>query len=169
MSRDKITVHLLLVTDICLSITAVALFSTAYAGDLRIQLWENGGAEGWNSDPKQRVYYYANYREPPEIPLIWSQRYAEAVWLCGVLTFWFSELTPCDLQAFRWQPWSRPSCAALRTGAHRHVCFRPNDSSFLEHLRLHLDTGMAEQCGCPGFWRRHRPRASECPPVVPDA
>lgn len=74
MGRDKITVHLPLVADTCLSITAVALFSTAYAGDLRIQLWENGGAEGWNSDPKQRVYYYADYREPPEIPLIWSQR-----------------------------------------------------------------------------------------------
>lgn len=36
-------------------------------------LWEAGGAEGWNSDPEQRVYFYANYEQPPEIPLVWSQ------------------------------------------------------------------------------------------------
>ncbi|KAG7142141.1 hypothetical protein HYQ45_001418 [Verticillium longisporum] len=70
--------RLLLVIDFCISVTAVGLFSSAYLGHHRDRLWEFGGVEGWNSNPKERVYFYANYKEPPVIPLIWTQRLTDA-------------------------------------------------------------------------------------------
>lgn len=74
MDRFKVANHLLLLADFCLSVSVTALSSAAYAGDFSSKLWENGGAEGWNSDPRQRIYFYANYQEPPEIPTIWSEQ-----------------------------------------------------------------------------------------------
>ncbi|EQB53344.1 hypothetical protein CGLO_06933 [Colletotrichum gloeosporioides Cg-14] len=53
---------------------ALALFGIAYPDRFRSRLWRNGGEEGWCSNPRLRIYFYANYEEPPEIPLIWSQR-----------------------------------------------------------------------------------------------
>lgn len=65
----------LFVAELCVCLATVILFGFAYPDRFRTQLWQNGGDEGWNSDPKQRIYFYANYKTPPEIPLIWSQRY----------------------------------------------------------------------------------------------
>jgi hypothetical protein len=73
-SRRRIAHAALLVAEFCVTITALALCLWGYPDRFRSRLWENGGAQGWNSDPKQRIYYYANYEEPPEVPLIWSQR-----------------------------------------------------------------------------------------------
>ncbi|PNH38095.1 hypothetical protein VD0004_g8712 [Verticillium dahliae] len=42
------------------------------------KLWEFGGVEGWNSNPNEGVYFYANYKGPPVIPLIWTQRLTDA-------------------------------------------------------------------------------------------
>lgn len=63
-----------LVVEVCLALLATALFGFAYPNRFRTRLWFNGGVEGWNSNPKSRIYYYANHREPPAIPLIWTQR-----------------------------------------------------------------------------------------------
>lgn len=64
----------LLGLEIVITTAAVFLFGLAYPDRFRSRLWGNGGVEGWNSDPNERIYFYANHREPPEIPLIWSQR-----------------------------------------------------------------------------------------------
>lgn len=53
---------------------ALALFGIAYPDHFRSRLWRDGGEEGWCSNPRLRIYFYANSEEPPEIPLIWSQR-----------------------------------------------------------------------------------------------
>ena len=63
-----------MLVDLVLAITLVSLFASAYPDGFRTALWQNGGSEGWNSDPQQRVYNYANYRESPPIPLSWDQR-----------------------------------------------------------------------------------------------
>ncbi|KAF9876643.1 hypothetical protein CkaCkLH20_06051 [Colletotrichum karsti] len=55
-------------------IAALVLFGVAYPDRFRSRLWRNGGEEGWCSNPRLRIYFYANHEEPPEIPLIWSQR-----------------------------------------------------------------------------------------------
>lgn len=58
-----------------LIITIICLFLVGYPAATRKALWEEGGEHGFNSDPKMRIYFYANYVQPPEIPYIWSRRY----------------------------------------------------------------------------------------------
>ncbi|KAL1801408.1 hypothetical protein ACET3X_001750 [Alternaria dauci] len=59
--------------DLILAIVLLSLFATIYPGRFRTPLWQEGGTKGWNSDPHQRVYDYANYRKSPPIPLIWDE------------------------------------------------------------------------------------------------
>ena len=56
-----------------LVLTSFSLLAYNYSDSARMALWEEGGVLGLNSDPKLRIYFYANHREPPEIPFIWSQ------------------------------------------------------------------------------------------------
>ncbi|KAK2038479.1 hypothetical protein LZ31DRAFT_559558 [Colletotrichum somersetense] len=84
--ETKITDKLLLAGDLCISATAVGLFWSAFSGGFREKLWEYGGIEGWNSNPNHRVYFYANYEEPPEIPLIWSQSLSDATLAVALLS-----------------------------------------------------------------------------------
>ncbi|KAH6652504.1 hypothetical protein BKA67DRAFT_536242 [Truncatella angustata] len=62
-----------LTIEVVLMLVMVTLFCCAYSDHYRTSLWEAGGEKGWNSNPRLRIYYYANHREPPEIPLIWNQ------------------------------------------------------------------------------------------------
>lgn len=64
--------YYLLVVELVLAVVTFCLFWNEYVGDLRPELWELGGKNGWNSNPKLRLYYYANHREPPPVPLVWS-------------------------------------------------------------------------------------------------
>ncbi|KAH8179910.1 hypothetical protein LIA77_01429 [Sarocladium implicatum] len=73
-ARDK----LLLILEALLCYTLLVLFALAYPDQYRSKLWENGGEMGWNSNPKLRIYFYANHKEPPEIPLIWTQRLTDS-------------------------------------------------------------------------------------------
>lgn len=77
-----------LAAEFLIAFATLVLFTVIYADDLRTTLWEIGGDEGWNSNPRLRIYYYANHREPPEVPLIWSQRYA------------FPDLTACTRSTY---------------------------------------------------------------------
>lgn len=60
--------------ELLLIVVSVSLFAHGYPKNTRIALWEEGGAQGFNSNPKLRIYFYANHLDPPEIPFIWSQR-----------------------------------------------------------------------------------------------
>lgn len=72
---SQITAHRLVVLiELLLGIITFSLFCSAYPDQYRTKLWHIGGEHGWNSDPSLRIYFYANYKDPPEIPLIWSQR-----------------------------------------------------------------------------------------------
>lgn len=64
----------LITLEMAITTTAMVLFSLEYPVEFRSRLWENGGELGYNSNPNQRIYFYANHREPPEVPYIWSQR-----------------------------------------------------------------------------------------------
>ncbi|PVH93325.1 hypothetical protein DM02DRAFT_541747 [Periconia macrospinosa] len=59
--------------ELGLATALILLFACAHSNEYRNILWTAGGAQGWNSDPSLRVYFYANYREPPPIPAIWDQ------------------------------------------------------------------------------------------------
>ena len=54
-------------------LSTLALFAYGYPNATRDALWE-GGVHQFNSNPKLRIYFYANHLEPPDIPYIWSQR-----------------------------------------------------------------------------------------------
>ncbi|KAF4964699.1 hypothetical protein FSARC_7406 [Fusarium sarcochroum] len=77
----------LILLEMAISTTAVVLFSLEYPASFRSRLWENGGEEGWNSNPNQRIYFYANHREPPEVPLLWSQRLSTSNLAIAILGF----------------------------------------------------------------------------------
>jgi hypothetical protein len=61
------------IIEAALVVINLVLFSYGYPDALRTALWEEGGSKGFNSDPNLRIYFYANYLNPPAIPFIWSQ------------------------------------------------------------------------------------------------
>ena len=63
----------LLVIEIPLTIALLALFGIADPDTYRTKLWRNGSLKGFNSDPSEILYAYANYR-PISVPLIWSKQ-----------------------------------------------------------------------------------------------
>ncbi|KAG9235424.1 hypothetical protein BJ875DRAFT_504034 [Amylocarpus encephaloides] len=54
-------------------IAALALFGIASPNLYRTKLWQIGADNGFNSNPKQILYAYANYRPIPKTPFVWSQ------------------------------------------------------------------------------------------------
>ncbi|KAH7131433.1 hypothetical protein B0J13DRAFT_104470 [Dactylonectria estremocensis] len=87
MARPTKLSFTLLALELAASVTAVVLFGLAYPDRFRSKLWSNGGVEGWNSNPNLRIYFYANHVEPPEIPLIWSQRLTDSNLAIAILSF----------------------------------------------------------------------------------
>ncbi|RSL68395.1 hypothetical protein CEP54_002822 [Fusarium duplospermum] len=85
MARIKVPLSLLLV-EMFIALTVVILFGLAYPDRFRSRLWENGGEEGWNSNPNKRIYFYANHQEPPEVPYIWQKRLTESNLGIAILT-----------------------------------------------------------------------------------
>ncbi|KAJ9664279.1 hypothetical protein H2201_005271 [Coniosporium apollinis] len=61
----------LLVLEFPLTVAMLTLFGIASPNLYRTKLWQEGADHGWNSDPSEVVYSFANY-EPQKIPLVWS-------------------------------------------------------------------------------------------------
>ena len=57
-----------------LSVAALALYGIASPDLYRTQFWQEGSNHGWNSNPNQLIYAYANYK-PISPPLPWSGKY----------------------------------------------------------------------------------------------
>ncbi|KAF7949429.1 uncharacterized protein EAE97_002938 [Botrytis byssoidea] len=75
-----------LLIEVHLIVIIISLFLIGYTDATRKALWEEGGQHGFESDPKMRIYFYANYLQPPEIPFIWSRRYTEFNLASGIFT-----------------------------------------------------------------------------------
>ncbi|KAI9824623.1 MAG: hypothetical protein M1832_001713 [Thelocarpon impressellum] len=63
----------LMAFEFCATVAILALFGIAAPDLFRTKLWKEGGRLGFNSDPNEILYAYANYRPIPKIPLVWSQ------------------------------------------------------------------------------------------------
>lgn len=61
----------LLVIELPLTVGMLVLFGIADGDTYRTKLWQNGSDYGFNSNPNEILYAYANYR-PISVPLIWS-------------------------------------------------------------------------------------------------
>ncbi|GKT40316.1 uncharacterized protein ColSpa_00497 [Colletotrichum spaethianum] len=90
----------LLCLEASVVVATLILFGIAYPDRFRSRLWRNGGEEGWCSNPRLRIYFYANHEEPPEIPLIWSQRLTTSNMATAVLaaSIFFARLMMAALQ-----------------------------------------------------------------------
>ena len=66
--------YALFILEIPLTITLLVLFSIADTDNYRNRLWQNGSDRGFNSNPNEILYSYANY-QPIDVPLIWSSLY----------------------------------------------------------------------------------------------
>lgn len=76
----KLMVALFLI-EFPFTVAALALYGIADPDLYRTTLWQNGSDAGFNSNPNEILYAYANYR-PISVPLIWSQLYASTVYIC---------------------------------------------------------------------------------------
>lgn len=65
---------MLIAIEIPLVIAVLALFGIADPDTYRTKLWQNGSDQGFNSNPNEILYDYANYR-PVHIPVVWSMLY----------------------------------------------------------------------------------------------
>lgn len=70
--RTPRTMNGLFVFELLLSIAALALFGIAQPDLYRTRFWKEGSLHGWNSNPNEIIYAYANHR-PIHTPLPWSQ------------------------------------------------------------------------------------------------
>lgn len=60
------------VIELIIEVAALALYGIAQPDLYRTRLWKEGSDHGWNSNPNEIIYAYANYR-PIKTPLPWSQ------------------------------------------------------------------------------------------------
>ena len=57
----------LMIFELPLSVAALALYGIASPDLYRTRFWQEGSDQGWNSNPNQLVYAYANYA-PSQCP-----------------------------------------------------------------------------------------------------
>jgi ABC-type proline/glycine betaine transport system permease subunit len=86
----------LMVIELAGTIPALALFGIASPDLYRTNLWAVGYANGFNSDPKQILYAYANYRPLPKTPFVWSQTLTDYNVAVSVLSM-FVLLVKCSM------------------------------------------------------------------------
>ncbi|KAH8886039.1 hypothetical protein GQ53DRAFT_613188, partial [Thozetella sp. PMI_491] len=71
--------------ELIIVVPTLAVFILLWSYDTRTKLWVIGAENGWNSNPKLRIYYYANHQEPPAVPLVWSQTLADSTLAIAIL------------------------------------------------------------------------------------
>lgn len=65
----------LFIIEFAFTIAALALYGIADPDLYRTKLWQNGSDLGFNSNPNELLYAYANYK-PISVPPVWSSLYA---------------------------------------------------------------------------------------------
>lgn len=72
----------LFVVEMLITIAALALYGIASPDLYRTKLWKEGSNHGWNSNPNEIVYAYANHR-PIEYPTPWDGLYVQEFRQCS--------------------------------------------------------------------------------------
>lgn len=63
-----------MIFELPVSVAVLALYGIASPDLYRTRFWQEGSDQGWNSNPNQLIYAFANYN-PISAPLPWSQLY----------------------------------------------------------------------------------------------
>lgn len=74
--RTPKTMLSLFVIELLITVAALALYGIAAPDLYRTKLWQEGSNHGWNSNPNEILYAYANYR-PIKYPTPWDGSYVE--------------------------------------------------------------------------------------------
>ncbi|KAA6416364.1 MAG: hypothetical protein FRX48_01084 [Lasallia pustulata] len=83
------TVSAFFLIEVPFTVAALALFGIAAPDLYRTLLWQEGSDHGWNSNPIQILYDYANYR-PVHTPLPWSSFVTDFNVVISVLSMFIS-------------------------------------------------------------------------------
>lgn len=67
------------------TIAVLTLFGIADPDTYRTKLWQEGSDHGFNSNPNEILYSYANH-DPIDTPLVWSTLYVIPESLSGAIT-----------------------------------------------------------------------------------
>ena len=70
--RTPKLMYALFAIELPLCVATLALFGIAQPDLYRTRFWQFGADQGWNSNPNQLIYAFANYK-PISSPLPWSQ------------------------------------------------------------------------------------------------
>lgn len=70
--RNLKPIYALIIIEFPLTVATLALFGIADPNLYRTALWTEGSRHGWNSDPIELLYAYANYK-PIKVPTPWNQ------------------------------------------------------------------------------------------------
>ncbi|KAI4155409.1 MAG: hypothetical protein LQ340_001009 [Diploschistes diacapsis] len=70
--RNAKVLPILFIVEFPLTVACLALFGIADPDTYRTSLWQEGANHGWNSDPIEILYAYANYKPIP-VPAPWNQ------------------------------------------------------------------------------------------------
>ncbi|MCJ1334217.1 hypothetical protein MMC10_010924 [Thelotrema lepadinum] len=70
--RNPKVLPILFVFEFPFTVACLALFGIADPDTYRTSLWQEGSIHGWNSDPIEIMYSYANYKPIP-VPAPWNQ------------------------------------------------------------------------------------------------
>ena len=72
--RNLSPINYLCIIEFPFTVACLALFGIADPDTYRTKLWREGFKQGWNSDPVDIAYAFANYR-PVAVPTPWHQKY----------------------------------------------------------------------------------------------
>ncbi|KAK0656912.1 hypothetical protein B0T16DRAFT_452419 [Cercophora newfieldiana] len=79
LRRETCQVFLLFI-ELVLVTAAVCILAHGRAPGLPTTLWTAGGGEpGWNSNPWHRIYFYANHKQPPDVPNAWTENLGDSL------------------------------------------------------------------------------------------
>lgn len=81
----------LFVFELLITVAALALYGIAAPDLYRTKLWQEGSNHGWNSNPNEILYAYANYR-PIKYPTPWDGAYVQESSRCS--NFSLTDMAP---------------------------------------------------------------------------
>lgn len=81
-------VYIFMILEFPFTVANLTLFGIASPNLYRDILWAEGGKRGFNSEPSDIVYSYANYR-PVKIPMVWSTFNTQYNLYIGVVCMFF--------------------------------------------------------------------------------
>ncbi|WPG97816.1 Hypothetical protein R9X50_00059700 [Acrodontium crateriforme] len=93
----------LFILEFPLTVACLTLFGIADPNTYTTKLWQNGADQGFNSNPNEILYSYANYK-PINVPLVWSSFLVEFNIVISVLSMFILLVKTTMFMLHAWIP-----------------------------------------------------------------